>query len=42
MVDGQLSYLTVTGAADAPAVPDGWALSSEHSLTIVGNIHKFK
>lgn len=42
MVDGQLSYLTVTGAADAPAVPDGWALSSEHGLTIVGNIHTFK
>ena len=42
LVDGQLSWLTVAGAEDAPAVPDGWALSSEHSLTIVGNIHTFK
>ena len=42
LVDGQLSWLTVAGAEDAPAVPDGWALSSEHPLTIVGNIHTFK
>ena len=42
LVDGQLSWLTVAGAEDAPVVPDGWALSSEHPLTIVGNIHKFK
>ena len=42
MVDGQLSYLTVAGAEDAPAVPDGWGLTAGGSLTIVGNIHKFK
>lgn len=42
LVDGQLSWLTVTGAEDAPAVPDGWALVAEHPLTIVGNIHTFK
>ena len=42
MVDGQLSYLTVAGAEDAPAVPDGWGLTAGGRLTIVGNIHKFK
>ena len=42
LVDGQLSWLTVAGAEDAPAVPDGWALVAEHPLTIVGNIHTFK
>lgn len=42
MTDGQLSWLTVAGAEDAPVVPDGWALTAEHTLTIVGNIHTFK
>ena len=42
LVDGKLSYLTVAGAEDAPAVPDGWGLTAGGSLTIVGNIHKFK
>lgn len=42
LVDGQLSYLTVAGAEDAPAVPDGWGLTAGGHLTIVGNIHKFK
>lgn len=42
LVDGQLSWLIVAGAEDAPAVPDGWALIAEHPLTIVGNIHTFK
>ena len=42
LVDGQLSYLTVAGAEDAPAVPDGWGLTAGGRLTIVGNIHTFK
>lgn len=42
LVDGKLSYLTVAGAEDAPAVPDGWGLTAGGRLTIVGNIHKFK
>ena len=42
MVDGQLSYLTVAGAEDSPAVPDGWGLTAGGRLTIVGNIHTFK
>lgn len=42
LVDGKLSYLTVAGAEDAPAVPDGWGLTAGGRLTIVGNIHTFK
>ena len=42
MVDGQPSYLTVTGADDAPAVPDGWGLTAGGRLTIDGNVHTFK
>lgn len=42
LVDGQLSWFTVAGAEDSPAVPDGWGLTAGGRLTIVGNIHTFK